>query len=53
MFRVDIATAIPVRQKPALPFSYSVSCVHTELVEYAHDDISWINQVKFHRKPSS
>ncbi len=39
MFRVEIATAIPVRQKSALPFSYCVLGVVTELVECAHDEI--------------
>ncbi len=33
------ATAIPVRQKPVLPFSYWVLRVVTEFVECAHDEI--------------
>ncbi len=40
MFRVEIATAIPVRQKSALSFSYCSLNVVTELVECAHDEIS-------------
>ncbi len=39
MFRVETATAIPVRQKSALPFFYCVLCLVTELVECAHDEI--------------
>ncbi len=37
---LKIATAIPVRQKYALPFSYCGLNVVTELVECAHDEIS-------------
>ncbi len=37
---LKIATAIPVRQKSALPFSYCDLCLVTEHVECAHDEIS-------------
>ncbi len=40
MFRLEIATAIPVRQKSALPFSYCVLRLVTGYIECAHDKIS-------------
>ncbi len=44
---LKIAAAIPVRQKSALPFSYCVLHVVTELIECAHDEDSRIIQVSY------